>query len=148
MDLTGYRQRETIEPRTLWVELMVARPPPAALQRAPTSPPRLLVIVIPIPHPRSSDVFGFSITRLPSARPSITPNPITRGLSVRPHYPSLVVRARNGRVAEKQEAIRQGMNSRQSSPNDLPGRERDPLDDGRFMLCSSHSEEQLMKAIV
>jgi len=75
MDLTGYRQRETIEPRTLWVELMVAPPPPAALQRAPTSPPRLLVIVIPIPHPRSPDVFGFSITRLPSARPSITPEP-------------------------------------------------------------------------
>src|SRR5260370_24521590 len=40
------------------------------------------------------------------------------------------------------------MNSRQSSPNDLPGGDRDPLDDGRFMLCSSHSEEQLMKAIV
>ena len=40
------------------------------------------------------------------------------------------------------------MNSRQSSPNDLLGGERDPLDDRRFMLCSSHSEEQLMKAIV
>jgi hypothetical protein len=55
---------------------------------------------------------------------------------------------RKVRFADKQEAIRQGMNSRQSSPNDLPGRERDPLDDGRFMLCSSHSEVQLMKAIV
>ena len=28
----------------------------------------MLVIVIPIPHPRSPDVFGFSIARLPSPR--------------------------------------------------------------------------------
>jgi hypothetical protein len=47
MDLTGYRQRETIEPRTLCVELIVepssTRCHPAS---ARASPPCLLVIVV------------------------------------------------------------------------------------------------------